>query len=93
MKTNKEIIEYLTPYTQMEGTYLKTKVIINPKVRKIDTDYMVIQVDVMSAWRNPTNYNDKGKGETIKSYLRRNGFRYNEYTLSYERPYYKKYWK
>jgi hypothetical protein len=93
MKTNKEILEYLKPYTEMEGIYLKTKVVIDEKVRGPLYDYMVVQVDIQSAWRNPNNYNDKGKGESIKSYLRRNGFTYNEYQQCYMRPYYKKYWR
>jgi hypothetical protein len=91
MKSNEEVLAYLQPYTEMEGISQKTKVTIE-RVRKIDLDYMVVSVDVMSAWRNPHNYNDKGKGESIKSYLRRNGFEYVSLWGHYHRPYNQKYW-
>jgi hypothetical protein len=91
MKTNKEIIEYLKPYTEMEGYTLSTLVEIDEKVRGLLYDMMVIRVDIKSSWIGIGGVDTRH--QTIKQYLTKNGFRYNEYTHSYIRPYHKKYWK
>ncbi len=90
MKKNKEIIEYLKPYTEMGGIYLKTKVVVEEKVRGIFVDYMVVHIDIKSSWVGVGGTNTRH--QTIKQYLTKNGFRYNEGVGSYQRPYYKKDW-
>lgn len=91
MKTNKEIIEYLKPYTEMEGIYLSKKVVIFEKERSILFDFMVVMIDIKSSWIGVGGTDTRH--QTIKQYLTKNGFVYNEYELCYRRPYYKKYWK
>lgn len=91
MKTNKEIIEYLKPYTEMEGIYLDSLVEIDEKVRNVVYDIMVVYIDIKSAWKGVGGVDTRH--QTIKQYLKTNGFEYIEYNNSYIRPYYKKYWK
>jgi hypothetical protein len=90
MKSNKEIIEYLKPYTEMEGIYFKTKVVIEEKVRGPLYDYMVVYFDIKSSWEGVDGTNTKH--QTLKQHITKNGFIYVEYQQCYMRPYYKKYW-
>ena len=91
MKSNKEIIEYLKPYTEMPGTFFETLVVINEKVRGMIYDYMVVQIDIKSSWVGIGGTDTRH--QTIKQHLTKNGFFYNEYDHCYMRPYYKKYWR
>lgn len=90
MKSNKDIIEYLKPYTEMEGIYLKTKVVITEKLRALDMDYMVVEIDVKTSWIGIGGTDTRH--QTIKQYLTKNGFKYNGIMGSYYRPYLKKNW-
>lgn len=91
MKSNKEIIEYLKPYTEMEGIHFSKKVVIFEKVRGILFDRMEVMIDIKSSWIGVGGTDTRH--QTIKQYLTKNGFVYNEYEGHYSRPYYKKYWK
>lgn len=91
MKTNKEIIEYLNPYTEMRGCTLSTLVEIDEKVRGLLYDMMIVRIDIKSTWYGIGGTNTRH--QTIKQYLTKNGFQYRELSGDYMRPYYKKYWK
>ncbi len=91
MKSNKEIIEYLKPYTEMEGIYLKNKIMVTEKERGIICDYMIVQIDIKSSWKGIGGTDTRH--QTIKQYLTKNGFIYNEHQHHYVRPYQKKYWR
>jgi len=88
MKSNKEIIEYLKPYTEMEGIHLKTKVMITERERGVICDYMVVYFDIKSSWENIGGTNNRH--QTLKQHLTKNGFIYDEHHFRYVRPYYKK---
>lgn len=91
MKTNKEIIEYLKPYTQMKGNYYSTLVEIDEKVRGFICDVMVVRIDIKSSWIGVGGVDTRH--QTIKQHLTKNGFRYSETGGCYIRPIPKKYWK
>lgn len=86
MKSNKEVQEYLKPYTEMQGVFLQTKIVIYERFN----DYMVIKIDGKCSWEGVDNSN--ARGNSIKSYLRTNGFMYNTFLDGYTRPYFKKDW-
>lgn len=90
MKTNKEVIEYLKPYTEMEGIYLPKKVVIYERERGIICDYMKVMIDIKSSWTGIGGTDTRH--QTIKKYLTKNGFTYSPYGECYSRPYHKKYW-
>ena len=90
-KSNKEVLEYLKPYTEMEGTYLDTLVEVDERVRNILYDIMVVRIDIKSAWEGIGGTDTRH--QTIKQYLKKNGFEYIPYNHTYIRPYHKKYWK
>ena len=89
MKSNKEIIEYLSPYLSIEGFCTK-RLVMHMRVRGRMCDHLCIWFDIKSSW--------KGYGGTdtrhlsLKSHLTKNGFRYSENHGCYHRPYHKKDW-
>jgi hypothetical protein len=87
MKTNKEVLEYLKPYTEMKGVYLDTLVVVHPNIM----EYMWVYIDIKSSWKGIGGTDTRH--QTIKQYLKKNGFRYDERGLCYFRPVHKKYWK
>lgn len=86
MKSNQEIMEYLKPYTEMEGIYHNTKVVIIPKIM----DQMWVFIDIKSSWKDIEGTDTRHY--SIKSYLKKNGFLYDERMGCYFRSIYKKYW-
>ena len=89
-KSNKEIIDYLKPYTEMDGITLKGKVVIE-KVRGLVMDIMVIHIDIKSSWIGIGGTDTRH--QTIKQHLTKNGFWYNGMNMCYIRPYHKKNWQ
>ena len=79
MRTNKEVIEHLKPYTEMKGQFLNTLVEIIPHKH-----HLSIRLDFRSAF----DYMEKPytNKEGLRSYLRYNGFKFNWETDSYDRP-------
>ena len=63
-KTDKEIIEYLEPYTKMEGIHYHTLVVYG-----FDVDNLNIEIDLKRGFK------DCGGSSKIKSLLRRQGFK------------------
>jgi hypothetical protein len=86
MKSNKEILEYLKPYTEMQGVFLQNKIVVYERFY----DYMVVKIDGKASWKGVDN--SDSRGNSIKTYLRSQGFIYNSFLDGYTRPYYKKDW-
>lgn len=84
MKTNKEIKEYLEPYTKMEGFYTKNLVTVQ-KVRGRIMDYLCVWFDVKGSWRGIGGTDTRHL--SLKKHLTNNGFYYNEREGLYQRPY------
>jgi predicted acyl esterase len=84
MKNNKEVIEYLIPYTTMKGEYLRTKVILDKETNLFETN-LTVQIDIKSSWIGVANINNRDV--TIKRFLKRNGFTYHSVDSTYRRPY------
>jgi hypothetical protein len=84
MKNNKEVIEYLKPYTEMKGDQLKTKVIVN-EITNLFEKYLSVEVDVKSSWVGVANINNRDV--TIKRFLKRNGFIFHSVDQTYRRSY------
>lgn len=88
MKSNKEIYEYLEPYLSEPGVYTKNLVVVSRRVRGRLCDHMCVFIDIKSSWYGYGGTNTRH--QTIKNYLKNNGFRYCEENHLYYRPYFKK---
>ena len=86
MKTNKEILDYLKPYTEMDGICQSTKVLVYEKYN----NQLIVQIDIRASFDELPN--GVAKADAIKGMLRSNGFTYHYHTGSYNRPWYKKDW-
>jgi hypothetical protein len=86
MKSNKEILEYLKPYTEMDGMYLLTKVEVYEKY----DNQLIVKIDIKRSFDELEK--PYAKADTIKQMLRSNGFLYHYYSDSYNRPWFKKDW-
>lgn len=78
MRTNKEVIEHLKPYTEMKGQFLNTLVEVIPH-----KFHLSIRLDFRTAFEDFKKPLTNKEG--IKSYLRYNGFKFNWETDSYDR--------
>jgi hypothetical protein len=86
MKSNKEILEYLNPYTEMDGIFLTTKVEVYEKYN----NQLIVKIDIKGSFDKLEK--PYAKADAIKQMLRTNGFLYHYYTDSYNRPWLKKDW-
>jgi hypothetical protein len=86
MKSNKEILEYLKPYTEMDGMYLLTKVEVYEKY----DNQLIVKIDIKRSFDELEK--PYAKADAIKQMLRSNGFLYHYYSDSYNRPWFKKDW-
>ena len=65
MRTIEEILEYLEPYTKIDGIYLNKLVQVNNYQNVVS-----VEIDIQSAFK------PVGEDKRIKGFLRRNGFEY-----------------
>jgi hypothetical protein len=86
MKSNKEILEYLKPYTEMDGMFLLTKVEVYEKY----DNQLIVKIDIKRSFDKLEK--PYAKADAIKQMLRNNGFLYHYYSDSYNRPWLKKDW-
>jgi hypothetical protein len=86
MKSNQEIMDYLKPYTEMEGNVYKTLVEIIPNI----DNQMYVFIDIKSSWIGIGGTDTRHY--SIKKHLKNNGFLYDERLGCYFRSLYKKYW-
>jgi hypothetical protein len=80
MKNNREVVEYLKPYTEMVGIHLKNKIIINRVTDLFDT-HLSVKIDVKTSWVGDVNNRDIA----IKRFLKKNGFKYHSQDSTYRR--------
>jgi len=86
VKSNKEILDYLNPYTEMDGIFLPTKIVVYEKYN----NQLIVKIDIKGSFDKLEK--PYAKADAIKQMLRTNGFLYHYYTDSYNRPWFKKDW-